>query len=288
MPNTQCPNCQQEYPVGIEHIGMDMECPQCHNVFKVPSFLSVLKIGGAEEKKSDPAVDEEELKKLRVLNSPVLDCLNDHELTLLEQENDRQIVDYLQQLKKRHCWEFAVAGALLNKRVRPLRREIVEVVYTQTMQTGWMKSRAKYHTFIKSHGLAFMALLQELTVILSDDLKAALYGESIVNIFNLAAKMDAHFRRQLEFHKAIFAEPMPEEEIYFRVQGIFIQWAPHCCDAILLLVQNLMNNSRKMRDSLAYEPQISVTPPTLYEFFQLTEELKVGFHRMPTVVADMS
>ncbi len=284
-----CPNCSQEYEASFEHIGMEMQCTECSNVFKIPNLFNIASAGSTSDAEVDtqPRVSQEELDANRRLNSPLLDSLDDSELQLLKQEGD-QLIEILSQLKRRNCWEYSVLAVVLNNRLESLRKASLHTKYEPVYQKSWMKNKGKYHGFLRGRVKEFTSILTELNTTITIDFYRILRCNSVPDLISFAEKIDLSFHKLKRFHEKNFEEAIPPEDVYESAVLIITGWVPYCCKAFDLVIEGLNKNSKKMRDSVIYQPELSFFSPTLHQFFKIADRLGLGLCKTLTVYQDLS
>ena len=283
-----CPGCSQEYEASLEHVGLNMTCGECGTVFKVPNLLNVASERSTAEKDDRPTqICEEEMQASRALNASILKSLNEDEMQLLQQEGDR-LIGQLQQLKRRNCWEFAVISSSLNNRLERLKKATVDTQHEQTFQGSWKKDRAKFNDFVKVHTKHFFSILKALSKLMAGELETVLASDDVKTLARFTNSIDGQFVKLKEFHKKIFLEPMPQTDDYHLMQEILVGWVPYCCQSFDPVIEKLQENCQKMRDSVAYKPQISFAPPTLHQFYLIAGKLSLGLDRPRSVCQDIS
>jgi len=283
-----CPGCSQEYEVGLEHLGMEMECHACKKKFTVPNLLNIASKGtSAEKEERYTKISEEEVEATKKLNSPVMKTLNEDEISLLQQEGD-ELLNQLKQLKRRNCWEFSIIASMLENRIALLKQSVVDVQFEQSYQKIWKKRRGKFNYFIVEHTKEFFSILEELSKLLGEKLCKMLFCENISSLCEFIGNVEEQFIRLQKFHEKIFSEPMPQDETYEAIQQILTGWVPYCCQSLDPAIEGLEKNITKMRDSVIYQPQVSFAPPTLHQFYKIAAKLDLGFERPRTVFQDLS
>ncbi len=288
----ECPTCSQPFTARYEHIGMEMECPECGGVFVIPNLLamqSISAMGSSHDVVAAVSEDmsEDELQQIQLLNMSFFESITDEEQTLLNREKS-DIMTRVKGLKNRHCWEFGVVGAMLDTRLQPLRKCVFETNYEQQIQKGWKKSKSKFKTFLREHSHLYFSLLHEWYEIFAVDYPHALQEQKLFTILRLFEKVEAQIEVLTQFHERIFLEPLPAEDEYVRIQQIMTGWVPHNCQCLETLVQGLAMSCGKMRDSLVLPPQISLIPPSIYNFVRIASALNIGFEAPKTVNLDVS
>ena len=282
-----CPNCTQKFKSTYEQIGLEMSCPQCASIFKIP--------GAPRKPYAETSVDMNKTafsgsmnrNRQNNVNRSLLDSLTYDELNLLQQL-DAEIVPRLENLTRRHSWEYILLNNVLSHCIAHLKQVVAETEYVQVEQKAWKKRRVQFNLFLKAYLDQYFHLLGVMYKLMTEQFYRVIHGESINEILQFASNMEQVIQDIIAFHQRLYQEPLPRIEAYLIIQEIMAEWAPYCCQNLEKLAFELERRGPNSRDRNFFGPQISFIVPDIYKLIKIVNELGIGFERPKTVFTGFS
>ena len=272
----KCPSCPQLFKSAYDEIGLEMDCPQCGDCFRIPEITDALKLETSHGSRQIDLQEEERIEADEKAEIPVYETFSDEERKML---NDLPAVslENLKILTKQNCWEYSIVAALLFNQLENLQQTVIDTTYKQELQKGWKKNRSNFNYFLDQHCKDLFTTFNALYELMSDSLGYALENEDLNAIFALLEKFDVLITRLAKAHVRIYREPMPPEEPYPTLQQLITDWIPYCSRHLLDFVNKLHEKCVNLRSSNKLRPQISLVPPSFYQFLKITNQLGIGF-----------
>ena len=279
----KCPKCPQLFKSFYDEIGLEMDCPKCGIVFKIPKLSETVKFETAFDAKQTSLPDDH-AKVETESNIPVFECLSEEERKMLNGSSEI-VVENLKILTKQNCWEYYIIAALFCNQLENLKQTVLDTSYKQEIQKGWKKNRSAFNNFLKTYTDDLFITFNSLYTLMSNDLSHVLEAEDLSTIFALAKNFDQLIIRLAETHVKIYDEPMPPEAPYLTLQQIIADWVPYCCRSLLGFVDDLQKKCVNLRGPNKLCPQISLISPTYFQFVKIMTELGIGYRDAATIFA---
>ncbi len=307
-----CPECSCELEVPVESIGTIAECPQCDGNFVVANFLDT------ETPASPSATHDRPARPVDDGTPSIFESLKESEVDIITDDFglDKSEITCLKRDKR---WECTLLAILVDKQLEKLSAKFDGVTNDTGESSGGGMSRRKYKGFIEEKYYEFLTLYDKLYKLLARELLLAMESEEIKSIEKFNDYTEKLFSALAELHREISHEPAPQEELgqdikslleeslpdtiysklyktptfssnpYEDIKQIMAGWAPHCNESMRNVVEHLqeMGNSGR-KSELEFTLQFSLIPPTLYQFFKLAANVRIGGHRKRTVYQELS
>ena len=253
-----CPSCSQRIRAFYEHIGMAINCPACETELLVP----------------DPRV-ENPIVYMAVDNEH---GFNAEEWDLLQTESP-SVLEAIVALPKDRWWECAAMGHLLSSRLFTL-KDVIANSYEMYYHIG---SKDDYMAFVKYSSTMLQhinACLKNLYQFICVDFQHVLKNNNLIQIINLANKMNEQFEFLQSFHLNLFKHSLPQEDPCPEMQQILIRMTPFLESKLQMVIHQLISKGNLPRHYPNIDLQVSIFPTSIPTFMKLQQNIALNVHSM--------
>jgi hypothetical protein len=286
-----CPHCSEPFVVHRQYLGVEISCPNCDGGLVVPASGDAEQAHPEFEQPADPGGIDTDTERLDRVNpegfvpvetaaSPAAappaahgEPLTEAELAFFAHEDEALQVAARQMLKQ-NCWECWVVAQLLNRRLQPLRESVFSDSLELHTSRGWRTNSARANAAVFARRDTFYDILESLYHLMSEHLVYAVTAADVEGIFTFVDLAGEEFARLKAFNHEFYREPLPGDGPYPELQRIVAGWAPHVwqsCSHTAYYLEQFCVESRDLLPRM--RPQVSLMPPTMHRFRQLTLQL---------------
>ncbi|MDP7396292.1 MAG: hypothetical protein QGF67_04160 [Lentisphaeria bacterium] len=232
----QCPGCRQQLVVAPQHIGAELECPQCRTRFEVPD--------GNQEVEIPP-----------------------DEIAMLERR-DATVVARLKELTARPMWHYAVLSAVLANRMQGLTQSVhKQDRQKQGNQSIFSRSKGRFLATIDQDGMTYCDIVNGLQDMLIQHLASERMPPEPPASVACGDVVEPYCVQLAEFHEAVCTRSLFPGDTQQQIQLIIMGWVPYAWQTLNNLVIHLEAASQHHNDNReAYAMSNVFIPPSFALF----------------------
>ncbi|MFM1548148.1 MAG: hypothetical protein ACKJSG_02020 [Lentisphaeria bacterium] len=232
----QCPGCRQQLVVASQHIGAELECPQCRTRFEVPA--------GSQEVEISP-----------------------DDLAILERR-DATVVARLKELTARPMWNYAILSAVLANRIQGLTQSVQnQNRQKQGNRSIFTRSKGKFLATIDQDGMAYCEIVNGLQDMLIQHLDRERMPPEIPASVACGDVVEPYCDQLAEFHERVCTRSLFPGETQQQIQLIIMDWVPYAWQTLNNLVIHLEAVSQGHNDNRETYAMSNVFIPPSFALF---------------------
>ena len=309
-----CPNCEHKMSFDQPMDKDEVQCPKCKAAIQVSNNQSKKEKKGLA--KQNPQVFSPSKASSKNRKGLILESFTSDECLILEQEYGIQSQD-LHALQFELSWESGILALILGSQISSIDESVSGLNDPIQIQSEFKQKRSDYHEFICDQFKIFTDIHKSLHSVMTKDLEIVLNSNELNALFGFANKTEILFAGLREFHHSVAGQPFPKDkltidlkrfvfdwmpakmsksilkepaymsDLYSQLHQILLSWCPFYFGILNQLIDRLKDQESKSRDSIIANFQYSFLPPNFYQFYCLSRELNIGFHKAKSVASNL-
>lgn len=250
----RCLYCGQRLRAFDDLAGEEIECPRCAETLRV--------------------IEKSQAAKMWEFETEVERLFSVEELLRLQHEG-RSVFVYTDGATTKNCWEFGLAGELIQSRLEPFRELLHDLSVVGTPGPATVADADMYVARIDAKLDEFSVIVGAIHTLSVDRAPQALFADSLAEVMGLVHLVADTVIRLLAFHQSLRQLELPSQRTYQRVSQVMASWSGHCWDELWSMGEQLRAMHRGQITPHTSISQLSVIPPTYYEFVILRGQLGI-------------